>query len=802
MILGIAFNISERKRLETERANRELFLSRLIDQSPFATWIADEKGTLIQANPAIKRFLNLTDEQLVGKYNIFEDPQLKEQGISHLVESVFTKGETVHFEITWNGEFIDKQKFAGSRTVHIDATMYPVFDSAGQLTHAVVQWVEITDRKNVERALKAALHEQEAIFESSMVGIMVLHHDRIITKVNRRMADMLGYTQEEMTNVSPRPFHVSHEHYVDFGKSYYWRLAEKEQVQIEFPFRHKNGNTVWCLFSGKAFAPPDLKKGVVWVIDDITERKRMQDELIKRNSAAKQAEILAETGYFERNWLTGRGYWSDGFCRLLGLDPGNVLNHDDFMVFIHDDDRQRTADHIQDCLAHHQPMDVEFRIVQKHGKILDIHGIGETEYDEKGRPWKTRGTFQNISKRKGEEEKRKKLEEQLRQSQKMESIGRLAGGIAHDFNNLLTGISGNISLALMDLDIDDPVVEMLEEIDHASQSAADLTRQLLAFSRKQIIKPKNLDLNKQIDTMHRMLVRLIGEDIELKTIFGSDVGTIKADPGQLEQILINLAVNARDAMPKGGKMIIETANASLDLKYCMMNPDVEPGSYVMFAISDTGEGMDEDTLAKVFDPFFTTKQEGEGTGLGLATVYGIIKQHNGHIRAYSEIGQGTTFRVYFPRVLEHAEDFVRQTSAGDLPKGTETVLVVEDETMVRKIALKILKRQGYEVLEADCGANALTLVEKTSKHIDLLMTDIVMPKMNGRELAEKLCKRLPDLKVLFTSGYTENVIAHHGVLEKGLHFIGKPYTPLALAKKVRHVLDQEKNREICNKKKK
>ena len=789
VILGISFNISKRKQLEIERENRELFLQDLIDQSPFATWIADAEGTLVQSNPALRSYLNLTDEQLIGNYNIFSDPQLKEQGVEEKVKSVYNQGKTVHFELVWNGSYIDRDMFAGSNTVHIEATMYPIFDSKHKLTHVVTQWVDITKRKKAEEDLKNALFEQEAIFESSMVGIMVLHN-RIMTKVNRRMAGMLGYTPEELENISPEPIHVSYQHFVRFGESYYWRLAERELVQIEYPLRHKNGKTIWCMFSGKAIAPPDLGKGAVWVVDDITERKRMRDELVKKNLAANQAEILAELGYFERNWQSGDGFWSEGFCRLLGLDEGDVRSHDDFMTFVHEEDRSRVAEHIRNSLEHHTPMDVQFRLVTKHGKVIDIHGIGATVYDEKGRPSKTHGTFQNVTKRKEAEKKRQKLEEQLRQSQKMESIGRLAGGVAHDFNNLLTGISGNISLALMDLDPIDPLVEMLEEIDHASQSAADLTRQLLAFSRKQIIKLQPLDLNLHIESMHRMLVRLIGEHIELQTVPFPSLGTVKADPGQVEQILINLAVNARDAMPHGGKLLLETANVTLDEKYCAMHPDVEPGDYVMIAVSDTGEGMDKDTLSKVFDPFFTTKKESEGTGLGLATVYGIVKQHKGNIEVYSEPGHGTTFKVYLPRVQESAEAVVRKTLVDNLPTGNETVLVVEDEPMVRKIAVKILSRQGYTVLEAESGGEALALVDDQSPSIDLLMTDIVMPNMNGRVLSEKLRERYENLKVLFTSGYTENVIAHHGVLEKGLHFIGKPYSPLTLAKKVRKVLDE------------
>ena len=352
--------------------------------------------------------------------------------------------------------------------------------------------------------------------------------------------------------------------------------------------------------------------------------------------------------------------------------------------------------------------------------------------------------FRDITYRKEAEEEKAKLESQLQQSQKMESVGRLAGGVAHDFNNLLTGITGNIMLAQMDLNSGDPLYETLNEVNEAAKRAADLTRQLLAFSRKQIIKPKVMSLNNLIRDLKKMLIRIIGEDLDLKVTPQKQLGQIKADPGQVEQIIINLSVNARDAMPDGGKLTIETADVILDEEYRKAHPHVEPGNYVMLAISDNGDGMDEETQKNIFDPFFTTKPEGRGTGLGLATVYGIVKQHNGHTEVYSEIGEGTTFKVYFPLAAEKAESILRTSQIDDLPHGTETVFIVEDESMVLKIAIKILTRMGYKVMSADCGPNALAIVEKEQPSVDLLLTDIVMPNMNGRELAEKMEKLYPN----------------------------------------------------------
>ena len=344
---------------------------------------------------------------------------------------------------------------------------------------------------------------------------------------------------------------------------------------------------------------------------------------------------------------------------------------------------------------------------------------------------------------------RRKFEEQFMQSQKMEGIGSLAGGVAHDFNNLLTVITGHAELSLMALNPSDPMRDDLKEIQHAANRAADLTRQLLAFSRKQTLQPKILNLNSLITGLNKMLRRIIGEDIDLKTFPGRDLWNVKADPGQMEQVIINLAVNARDAMPKGGKLTIETQDVELDEKYAKSHADITPGPHVMLAISDTGSGMTNEVKAQIFDPFFTTKSMGEGTGLGLSTVYGIVKQSGGSIWVYSEVGVGTAFKIYLPKVEEVAEEFVREVGVAELPRGTETVLVVEDEDGVRHLACRVLKRQGYTVLEARTGGDAYLLCQKREKPVDLVITDVIMPNMGGVELVEKLREIWTDFKVLY-----------------------------------------------------
>jgi len=384
--------------------------------------------------------------------------------------------------------------------------------------------------------------------------------------------------------------------------------------------------------------------------------------------------------------------------------------------------------------------------------------------------------------------KRKKLEQQLRQAQKMEAIGLLAGGVAHDFNNLLTTIIGYSDLTIRRLKDDDPLRRNLEEIRRAGNFAASLTRQLLAFSRKQILQPRILDINSVVGEMGRMLRRLIGEDVKLRTVLRPDLGKIKADPGQIEQVLMNLVINARDAMPDGGKLTIETQDVIFGKELAGQPFAVSPGTYVKLLVSDTGIGMDEGTVARIFEPFFTTKESGRGTGLGLSTVYGIIKQSGGYILVHSEVGRGTTFTVYLPQVDAASEEYRLSTTIQDHRQGAETILIVEDEGTVRRTVSKILETYGYHVLEAENGGSALLICERYKKPIHLLLTDVVMPEMSGRELADRVASHRPDLKVLYMSGYTDDVIVHHGVLDEGTAFIQKPFAADVLARKVREVL--------------
>jgi signal transduction histidine kinase len=392
--------------------------------------------------------------------------------------------------------------------------------------------------------------------------------------------------------------------------------------------------------------------------------------------------------------------------------------------------------------------------------------------------------------RKVAEEALRQSEEQLRQAQKIEAVGRLAAGVAHDFNNILTAILGHCELLSRQMDADDPRRNNAEQIEKSAHRAAGLTRQLLIFSRKQVIEPRVLKLNDVILDIEKMLRRLIGEDIEFSTVLDPAAGHIKADPGQIEQVIMNLAVNARDAMPNGGKLTITTANTALDKNHPNNFPDMVAGDYVMLAISDTGTGMSEEVKAHLFEPFFTTKPSGRGTGLGLATCFGIVKQNSGHINVQSELGSGTTFKICFPQVQSALESPRVCTPPTEAAGGNETVLLVEDESAVRELAAITLREKGYTVVEAANGEEGLRLARQHDGKIDLVLTDVVMPVLGGKAMADTLRMSHPDTKVLFTSGYTEDALGHHGVLRPGILFLPKPYLTATLTRKVREVLDE------------
>ena len=520
--------------------------------------------------------------------------------------------------------------------------------------------------------------------------------------------------------------------------------------------------------------------GFQTILRDVTERKRMEAEI---RESEERYRLL-----FERNLAGVYRSTADGrllecnraYARMMGYaSPAEAMAQPGPDFHPSAEARQAFLDTLrrEGSLVSH-----ESQVRRKDGTLLWIvENASLLRSDDDGEEILL-GTVFDMT-------ERRRLEEQLLQSQKMEAVGRLAGGIAHDFNNLLTAVAGYSELLLRELPEGDPRRESAEEIRQAGNRAAALTQQLLAFSRRQVLEPRVLDLNAVIAGMEKMLRRVIGEDIELTTAPDPELWRAKADPGQIEQAILNLVVNARDAMPRGGRLTLETANVELDEKFAGRYASVQPGPHVMLAVSDTGIGMDADLQARLFEPFFTTKEHGKGTGLGLSTTYGIVKQSGGSIWVYSEPGHGTTFKIYLPRCEEPLEARQAAPPVRETAPGTEAVLLVEDEPEVRRLVEKLLRLKGYRVLSAASPAEAIALSRQRTDSIELLLTDVIMPGMNGRELARVLASSRPEMKVLYMSGYADAAMNQHGILPPGTAFLSKPFTPEALARKVREVLD-------------
>jgi PAS domain S-box-containing protein len=521
--------------------------------------------------------------------------------------------------------------------------------------------------------------------------------------------------------------------------------------------------------------------GLLGICRDITERKRAEEEI--RQSQEKLRMHIENTPLAVVEWdLQFRVVeWNASAERIFGYTREEAIGQHAY--FIIPRPVRPLVDKVwQELLAqkggmHGSPNDN----ITKDGRTISCEWYNTPLVDAAGRVLGVASFVHDVTERVA-------LEERLRQSQKMEAIGRLAGGVAHDFNNLLTVILGYTQI-LSDGLPSGRLANATGQIKSAAERAAGITRQLLAFSRKQVLSPRIIDLNDIVLNLDSLLRRLIGEDIEVLTVPARDLGSVTADPGQIEQVIMNLALNARDAMPRGGKLTLETANVELDATHTREHHSLEPGRYVMLAVTDTGMGMSPEVQARIFEPFFTTKEVGKGTGLGLSTVYGIIKQSGGYIWVYSEPGRGTTFKIYFPRVEMPAQEAGNDTGSGGVQRGTETIVLVEDDSQLRDLTSSVLSQCGYRVLVASSPEEGLAISKANHREMRLLITDVVMPRMNGRQLAEQVLRIAPEARVLYISGYTNDAIVHYGVLDEGLWFLPKPFTLAALINKVREILD-------------
>ncbi|HYK87774.1 MAG TPA: response regulator [Acidobacteriota bacterium] len=520
-------------------------------------------------------------------------------------------------------------------------------------------------------------------------------------------------------------------------------------------------------------------------------RKHTEDGLLhSRETHLAETERLIKIGSFEYNLTDDRWEWSDELYRIVGLKPAPVAPTDTlFSRRLKIEGRQFVREVVERNALDQGPLTRELTLREQNGmnRVFEIRG--RVTGDLPLAPRAVIGTVQDITERKQDEDAMRKSRDQMVQLQRMEALGQLAGGVAHDFNNLITAIMGYNELISQNLDHTSEYFPYVEGIKKASERASALTRQLLAFSRQQVLQPRVLNLNSIIDNLAKMLARIIGENIELRTNLASDLGNVEIDPGQVEQVILNLAVNSRDAMPEGGKLVIETANFTLNEKQVGTHLGVKPGDYVVVTVSDTGCGMDEETRTRIFEPFFTTKASGKGTGLGLSTVYGIVKQSGGSVWVYSESGKGTTFKIYLPRTGRRPEDFLTEFKTTQSRGGTETILLVEDDEILRSAVQEVLETGGYRVFAAENGHAAIRIRGQYQERIDLLITDMIMPEMDGLTLSEHLLSACPGMQVLYMSGHSPEFTAHNLHAEQVGHFIQKPFSPAALAQKVREVLD-------------
>src|SRR5437667_339045 len=644
-----------------------------------------------------------------------------------------------------------------------------------------------------------------ALVEYSSDAVALLDETGAITYVSQAATRLLGYGVPELTGTNAMGFL----HPDDLALTQ--RLCRQLLDQPGTPFRtelrarHKDGS--YHLVEAVAVNRLDdpAVGAVVANWRDITERLRAE-ELLKQVIDADPSLV------FVKDWDGKFTLVNKAVAQLYATSPKALLgksdadfnrNQAEVAHYLRDD--REVMSSLRPKLIPEEPVTnphtgetrwfqtVKVPLVSADGRAHQVLGVATDITDRKRTEAALRNSeesYRSLVDGVRDVTERLGLEQQLRQAQKMEAVGRLAGGIAHDFNNILTAITGHAELLLEDLGHHDPRRVDVDEIRRSAERAAGLTRQLLAFSRQQVLQPKVVDLNALVLDMDKLLRRLIGEDVELATVLDAALGRVKADPGQLEQVIVNLAVNARDAMPDGGKLTLETRNIDLDSSYTLEHSLVKPGPYVQLTVSDSGIGMDEETQAHAFEPFFTTKPRGQGTGLGLAMVYGTVKQSGGFIWVYSEPGHGATFKIYLPRVDTPTEAATLPAPTVQPARGSETVLLAEDEPAVRAIAQQALERHGYTVLAAPSGAAALALAAQHAATIDLLLTDVVMPGMSGRDLADRLTAQRPGIRVLYISGYTDNAIVRHGMLEPGLAYLQKPFRPDALVRKVRDVLDE------------
>jgi PAS domain S-box-containing protein len=753
-------------------------------------YIRDREKRLLYMNPAAERVTGWSASEALGRYcyEVFGDKYVRCRE-SCAAEEVIAQGAPLSQQV---GRLLRRS----GEVITVGTSISPLYEE-GEIRGAIIVFEDVTtldktlvslrkeirERRQVEADLKRSEERYRNLFNNAQIGLFrATVEDGITLEINRKGAEILGYgSPEECVDK-----YIAADHYVDRGAREHMVKALRARGFIdnfEAQLRRRDGSLFWGRTSCRIYSERDYIEGI---FADVTQEK-------------ESAKTLQESHQRLLAVLDG----IDASIFVADLETYELLFVNRHMTRTYREDLIGKpcyqalfgrSSPCGDCKAQ-DLLDAEGE--PNEGVVWEgpspKTGLWRRRYDKAirwldGRLVRLRLGV-NIDDQKKAQEEMAKLEAQLRHSQKMQAIGTLAGGVAHDFNNLLAVILGNAEFMLLDLKADDPVHGRAVQIKNAAERAAALTRQLLTFSRRQIIEPKVLQLDDTLLGIEKMLGRLLGEDINLQIVSGADLWTVKIDPGQIEQVIMNLAVNARDAMPTGGTLAFETENTNLDEAYFHEKAvSGLPGPYVRLAVRDTGAGMDEETLSRAFEPFFSTKERGRGTGLGLSIVYGIVKQNKGYIWAHSKVSRGTTIEILLPRTEEEAVREEEGHAAGPV-RGSETVLLVEDDELVREMTRSALERCGFAVLDAGGGEEALRLAREYEGRIDLLLTDVVMPGMSGGDLAQRIGSLALDLKVLFMSGFTDRAIGDYGVLPSEMNYIQKPFSPQALAREVRRILD-------------